>query len=112
MNKVMYDRLAEIAQRRGYTTYADVAPLVGLDMEIDADRNQMSILLEEIARFEEGQHRPLLTAVVIHRQDNIPGEGFFKIAKEFGRFDGGDKLRFWIDALNEVHDCWARKENT
>jgi hypothetical protein len=107
MDHTLYDRLVDIARKRTYTTYTDVAPLVGLDMEIAADREHMSLLLTEIARFEEENRRPMLTAVVIHRSDNIPGEGFFTIAKEFGRFDGRDKLRFWVDALNEVHIHWA-----
>lgn len=110
MNQALYERLVETARNRTYTTYTDVAPLVSLDMEIAGDRDRMSLLLEEIARFEEDNKRPMLTAVVIHRHDNIPGEGFFKIAKDFGRFDGRDKLRFWIDALNEVHKHWAKPQ--
>lgn len=110
MNTDLYNRLIEIAKNRDYTTYADVAPLVNLDMGIGADRDKISKILEEIARHEQAQGRPMLTAVVIHRQDNIPGEGFFTLAREFKRFDGRDKLRFWIDALNEVHDQWARNK--
>jgi len=80
-------------------------------MEEERDREEMSRLLEEIARHEE--KRPMLTAVVIRREDNIPGEGFFQIAQVLGRYAGSrkpnDRLRFWIDSLNEAHDFWKKK---
>jgi hypothetical protein len=109
MNTLVYQKLQDVARCGSYTTYSDIAPLAGLDMGNPADRETMSRLLEEIARVEQVAGRPMLTAVVIHRADNIPGEGFFTIAEEFGRFDGGDKLPFWIISLNEVHDYWRAK---
>jgi hypothetical protein len=111
MNQQIYERLLSVARdgNRGYTTYGEISPLANLDMENPADRDTMSKLLEEIARHEQEAARPMLTAVVIHRVDNIPGEGFFKIASEFGRFKSKDKLGFWINALNEVHEYWQRK---
>ena len=95
-----------MARDQNATTYAEISPIADLDMEDPADRNIMSQYLEEIARYEQEAKRPMLTAVVIHKMDNIPGDGFFKIAIEFGRFDGGDKLHFWINALAEVHEFW------
>lgn len=106
MNQELYDCLLTEARRRGYTTYTDAGRQIGLDMAIDADRDQMTGLLEEIARHEQDSGRPMLTAVVILRGENMPSDGFFRIAAEFGRFDDGDRLRFWIDALNEVHGYW------
>jgi hypothetical protein len=111
MNQQIYERLLSVARdrNRGYTTYSEISPLAGLDMENPADRDKMSRLLEEIAKHEQDAARPMLTAVVIHQADNIPGEGFFKMASEFGRFNGREKLRFWINALNEVHEYWRGK---
>ena len=51
MNQALYERLVETGRNRTYTTYTDVAPLVNLNMEIASDRERMSLLLEEIARF-------------------------------------------------------------
>jgi len=113
MNKKTYDRLQEIAKAQEMTTYSDIAPLADLSMDNEDDRNAISIILEEIAQHEESEKRPMLTAVVIHRGDNIPGEGFFQIAQKFGRYNGSrnqnNRLRFWIDALNSVHEYWKEK---
>ena len=106
MNQQIYERLLGVARARSYTTYGDISPLVGLNMEEPNDRNEMSKLLEKIARHEQQAGRPMLTAVVIRADKNLPGDGFFDIASEFGRFNGKDRLRFWIDALNEVHEHW------
>ncbi len=109
MNAKIYDRLKAIARDRSSTTYADIAPPAGLDMSLHSDRGEMSRLLGEIAHHEQAVGHPMLTAVVIHRTDNLPGSGFFTIAQEFGRFDGTDRVRFWIDALKEVHEFWQNQ---
>ena len=109
MHKEIYDRLREVARNQTYTTYTDIALFANLDMSVVADRDKISGLLEDIARHEQAAGRPMLTAVVIHELDNLPGNGFFTIAQEFGRFDESDRLRFWIDALNEVHVFWRNK---
>jgi len=46
-------------------------------------------MLDEINRYEHREGRPLLSAVVVVQEDNKPGEGFFKLARELGVFQGG-----------------------
>ena len=112
VNQPIYDELLRVAQRRGLTTYSDVGPLADLSMDVDADRDAISKILEEIARHEEEQRRPMLTAVVVHRgDDNNPGEGFFAIATELGRYGGSRnqlrRLEFWVSTVGEVHAHWG-----
>jgi len=113
MNEQIYQALLEIARRRELTTYSDIAPLAGLNMDIDTDRDAMSDILEAIARHEETEGRPMLTAVVIHRgSDNNPGEGFYAIATELQRYGGSRhqlrRLEFWVSQVAQVHDHWSR----
>jgi hypothetical protein len=113
MHQPIYDRLLELASNRLLTSYSDIAPLAGLDMNAEKDRKKMSELLEEIARFEHGENRPMLTALVIHRgNDNNPGEGFFAIALELGLFQGSrdDIMRttFWTQQVADVHAHWRK----
>ena len=80
-------------------------------MDVESEREQMSILLEEIARHEQQENRPMLTSVIVHRgNDNNQGEGFFAIATEFGRFRGGHhqlrRLEFWVREVSAVHEYW------
>ncbi len=79
MHMNIYDRLIELARGRHLTTYGDIAPLAGLNMEVDADRDRISKLLGEILRHEASKNRPLLTAIVVHHgDDNNPGEVFIQ----------------------------------
>lgn len=106
MNQVLYERLGEIARRGGVTRYSEVAPLVGLDMTNPEHRDRMSGLLDQISRHEHQLGRPLLSAVVIHMDDNIPGNGFFTLAQELGLFRGRDRFLFFVEELRRVHDHW------
>jgi hypothetical protein len=113
MNTLIYNRLIELARAERLTTYSDVAPLAGLSMDNEVDRNAISEILMEIARHERMHGRPMLTSLVVHRgNDNNPGEGFFAAAVEFGRYSGArdpfTRLEFWMQEVKAVHVCWAR----
>src|SRR5208283_4437107 len=102
----LYRHLREVAARGQITYYKDVAAIVGLDMANPHERDQMSVLLDDISISEHDEGRPLLSAVVIHRQDNIPGNGFFTMATRVGEYDGGDRFTFFMVELRRVHDYW------
>ena len=114
MHQGIYDRLIELARAipGQLTTYSDIAPLAGLSMSNDADRDKISALLDEIFLHEVNQGRPLLTSIVVHRgNNNIPGEGFFSTATSVGRFNGSRdpmaRFEFWFRQVQEVHNYWA-----
>ena len=105
--QTIYERLIEVAQVREYVNYSDVAPMAGLNMESPADRNEMSDILDGISQAEHYAGRPLLSAVVIRRDKNKPGRGFFVLARRLGLYGGGDDLGYWLAELRRVHDHWA-----
>ena len=114
MHQGIYDRLIELArQRPGHlTTYSEIAALAGLSMQEDADRNRMTELLSEILLHEFNEGRPLLTAIVVHYgDDNNPGEGFFSLATQVGRFNGSRdplaRLEFWFQEVQRVQGYWV-----
>ena len=106
MNQTLYERLLEVARAGEVTRYSDVAPLVGLDMARESDRGRMGELLDEISSFEFRNGRPLLSAVVIRSDINMPGAGFFVLATQTGLFEGGERLVFWAHELMRVHQHW------
>jgi hypothetical protein len=106
MNQAPYERLCDVARRGQVTRYAEVAPLLGLDMSNAADRDQISVLLDEVSRYEHSLGHPLLSAVVIHMDDNIPGNGFFTLASQLGLFRRGDRFMYFVEELRRVHDHW------
>jgi hypothetical protein len=114
MHKAIYQRLSELAETASLSTYSEIAPLAALTMDTEEGRAEISRLLGEIARHEEAAGRPMLTALVVHAgQDNNPGEGFFAIAEEFGRFSGSRnqtrRLEFWVQEVIAVRAYWSRQ---
>ncbi len=109
MHEQIYKRLVNVAQAGGYITYSDIAPLAGLDMTLQADRTEIGRILGEISTFEHNQGRPLLSVIVIHRDNNMPGEGFFQLARDLNRYQGADDLLFFIQELQRVHQHWRQR---
>jgi hypothetical protein len=54
-------------------------------------------LLGQISKAEDAEGRGMLSVIVVHKtgeKRGQPGDGFFKLAQEFGR-DVRDRLQFW-----------------
>ena len=106
----MYEHIREHLQgfaRKGEVTYyGDVAPLAGLDMSLPNDRHKIGGILDAINREEVAEGGPLLSAVVVHRENRMPGKGFFKLGRALGRFDGHDEDAYYIAELRKVYDYW------
>ena len=108
MNDRIYEELKRVARNREYTTYQKVGDLINLDMENPAHRNELAETLDEIPTFEHSHQRPMLSVVVVRSDKNIPGEGFFKLARQLGRYDGRDDLKFFVEELQRAWDQWAK----
>ncbi len=111
MNRVVYERLQEVARNQSLTAYEDVAALANLDMHFAHDRDEISRILDEISTFEHSQGRPLLSAIVVHKEREnfgIPGKGFFTMARRLKRLHPGeDEKNFWRGEVSRVHREWA-----
>lgn len=112
MNQTLYNELVRLARAEELAAYSDVSSLIGLSMDREEDRNEIALLLGEIAVHEHREGRPMLTALVVHRgNDNNPGEGFFAIAQELGQYNGSrnrlSRLTFWAQQVTAVHNYWA-----
>ena len=107
MRQIIYDKLKEIAHAESLITYQEVGSLVGLDMHDPGDRVIIAQLLDNINVEEVTVHqRPMLSAVVVRKEDGIPGPGFFKCAKKLGRYMVGPELEFYCKELQRVYDAW------
>ncbi len=106
MHEAIYERLKQVARDQTIITYSEIAPLAGLNMSSPADRSRSSRILGEISTYEQEQGRPMLSAVVVLREKKLPGEGFFRLAKELGLFTEEDKLAFFCHELTEVYRVW------
>lgn len=99
MDQDLRKRLIEVAKRRETTSYSDIRP--------EAPQT-LAAPLDEINIYEQRAGRPLLTAVVIHKDgDSMLGVGFFTIAWELGQYLNGDPHQFWNQELEWVWDYWT-----
>ena len=108
VHKAVYDQLIAVAKSGGITTYSDIAPLADLDMGDADDRKRMGEILGEISIYENSEHRPLLSVVVIQRQNGMPGAGFFNLARRLGVHHGNDDATFFVEELRRVYEYWRQ----
>ena len=107
MHEAIYRRLIEVAKAERTTYYSEIAPMADLDMEYQADRNAIADILDEISRHERTEGRPLLSAVVVHKGEGTPGNGFFDMARSVGVMQrADDRVTFFARELGQVHDAW------
>ena len=85
-------RLIEVAKNKETISYSELRP--------EAPQT-LAIPLDEINKYEHREGRPLLSAVVTHKDgDRMSGDGFFRIAWELGQYKEGDPEEFWRGELN------------
>lgn len=107
MRQIIYVKLKEIAGAGSLITYQNVADLVGLDMHNPGDRAILSQLLDDINAEEVTVHgRPMLSAVVVRKDESIPGPGFFECARKLGRYTAGAEDTFYCEELRQVYVAW------
>jgi hypothetical protein len=109
MNQILYDMCRQAAREERTITYSEVGAKIGLDMGNEGERFKLGQLLDEVSRYEHAQGRPVLSVVVVHADgDGRPGDGFFTLARELGKFDGVDKDAFFFTELNAAYAAWKR----
>jgi len=79
MNSQLYQRLIDIAAAQSTVHYSDLADLLALDMSSPDDRFRIGEMLDEINHLEHEAGRPMISSVVIHSQEGLPGTGFFRL---------------------------------
>ena len=105
--QTIHEELLRVAKSGAFVTYSDIAPLGSLNMDFLPDRNKMGDILDGISVAEHKAGRPLLAAVVIRKDKNMPGTGFFDLAKSLGLYNVGDDLGYWVEESRRVHDYWS-----
>jgi hypothetical protein len=68
---------------------------------------QLAFDLAAIAHVEHRSGRPLLPALVVRRDTQMPGLGFARMALDLGYLCAqGDEVAFWADELGRVLRYW------
>ncbi|MGG4481229.1 hypothetical protein [Paenibacillus illinoisensis] len=108
--------IQDIAAKRNVCTYSEISNYIKLKMNLIVEpmSSALSGLLADISIYEHEQGDPLLSVVVVNKETRNPGDGFFKLAKDLGRYTGSlsskeQKDEFFISELNAVHKIWERE---
>jgi methyl coenzyme M reductase subunit C len=102
------DEMEASARAGGTMTYTELSNL--LTTTYAPNGRPFSTLLCDVSRKTYAKQKVLLSAVVVHDGDGLPGNGFFSLAEELG-LDVEDRQDFWNRAIAKVHDAYASGGN-
>lgn len=107
-----YRFLAEcvkVAEHRGPVPYEAIGEVI--EQPAINTRHWAAAVPKEVAK---GDH-PMLSAVIVGKNDGTPGEGFYNLAHGMGRLSQDpemmskeEKLEFWQSELKQVHETFAK----
>jgi hypothetical protein len=76
--------------------------------ETGRSRAVIGPLLDEINRHEHLEGRPLLSVIVVRKGTTTPGDMFFGLAEDLGRYRPGDDKKSFVDRERAaVFKTWA-----
>ena len=99
--------LQAYANLRSTIFYSQLAQQIKAVRFTDGHDSRLWHLLAELSQDEVAAERPMISAIVVHKDNGQPGSGFFELAKELDRFNGRDSLRFWVDEVQKVYKAHA-----
>lgn len=107
-----YQFLAEcikVAEHRGTISYEAIGEVI--DQPAINTRHWAAAVSKEVA---EGDN-PLLSAVIVGKNDGIPGDGFYNLAHSMGALERDPdtmsedaKLEFWQSELERVYETFSK----
>jgi hypothetical protein len=107
--------LVEVARKGGNCSYSDLNNKfkLGLDFDLNRDRVRIGDLLGDIATYEHGKGRPILSAVVMHKGDALHGDGIYRMGEILtGKPASQLKRDFFAETqMGLCHAYWRDDEN-
>ncbi len=93
--------------------YEVIGQRLRLNLSIESDRHILSSTLGEISAFEHENNRPLISSIVIYKQKNDHGHGFYNLCEELG-IGKASKLEKEFYGFTQIEECkkfWQKSEN-
>ena len=99
--------LIRTARSQRLIEYAELARLIDA-IEFDPHGTYFRKFLGQLSREEDLAGRGMITAIVVHKDDQLPGPGFYTLAADLGR-DVSDETRCWAQEVERVFNDWRSK---
>jgi len=93
-------KLIESASNKRKLYYSDIA-IVGDDRHM----NGLSDILSKISRYEHKNGRPLLSAIVVQKESDLPGTGFFLLCDSLKTTQSLEEMQ------SDCFDFWGKEDN-
>lgn len=101
----VYLRLVGAARAGEFVHYAELAKVLGIDIETAHFGVHVGKVLGQISEDEIAAGRPMLSAIVVSRDTMLPGHGFFRLGHELKQvLSGEDETTFAIRQIKRVHE--------
>jgi len=102
-------KLVEIARNKSLDYYSNFFSPYDLDMSNPSHRLAASECLDMIGEEEHTAGRPMLTSLLVFKNDpSNPGEGFYRLAEKLG-YAVGDKMKFFTTQVSATYDYHSRE---
>lgn len=120
MNSTVRKYLIESARKRTYqtVTYQRLCDdcRLKLEMKNPDHRNQIAKILEEVScyEFRSEPSRPLLSSLVLRLNDNLEGDGFYKLGEKLGFGNWPTLKRGGVFEMLQIKQCiifWQNDTN-
>jgi hypothetical protein len=105
---LVYCELITAAKYRGTVTYQEIAKIMGLAISGNNMQKETGQILGEISEDEFGDDRPMLSAIAVG-VSGLPGDGFYKLAREMGKLTNQPEDKFWEAEKKAVYETWKIK---
>ena len=104
----VYCKLIHTAKARTTTHYEDIAQIMGLPLSGNYMAREVGEMLGIISTVEHFLGRPMLSVVVVRQDTGEPGNGFFELAENLGKFNPNSegKSSFKEQELQNVYETW------
>lgn len=96
--------LIETAKKKQVIYYGDLAKHI-VSIIIEPPFRELADMLGELSIDEEYAGHGMISAIVVNKEEGVPGDGFFTLAEGLG-YDVSDKLLFFSDEVKKVHTYW------
>lgn len=105
----VYCTLIGVAKSESTISYQEIAKIMNLGSAGNYMAKEVGEMVGTISLTEHIFQRPLLSAVVVRRDTNEPGKGFFELAESLGVFDSNNQAQtdFWKQELQKVYGVWG-----
>lgn len=92
------------AKRESTISYSDLTKKIR-SITFGPGDHAFHYLLFEVSKDEDAAGRGLLSALVVNKENGIPGQGFFDVARGLGR-DVTEPMRLWTEEIKFVFSKW------